>query len=182
MAGRTAIVVTGLPAGGKTTLGIRLAEQLGWPLLDKDAFLERLFEAEGIGDSAWRSSLSRRSDGLFRAAALALDRAVLVTHWRGAHSPDHTLAPSGTPTDWLHDAFAEVIEIHAACSARTAAHRFCTRTRHPGHLDANRTPDRVRAWMETLAPAYPLGKGRVITVDTEGVPDIDMVLGALAAG
>ena len=38
----TLLVITGLPASGKTYLGSRLASQLGWPLVSKDEYKEML--------------------------------------------------------------------------------------------------------------------------------------------
>ena len=38
----TFLVITGLPASGKTFLGSRLARQLGWPFVSKDEYKEML--------------------------------------------------------------------------------------------------------------------------------------------
>ncbi|SED18936.1 shikimate kinase [Streptomyces sp. TLI_105] len=46
------VIVSGLPASGKTTLGRRLATGLGLPLVDKDAILEFLYGSLGVGDEA----------------------------------------------------------------------------------------------------------------------------------
>jgi predicted kinase len=56
------VVVSGLPASGKTTLGRQLAGALDLPLIDKDEILESLFDSRGIGDASWRRKLSRESD------------------------------------------------------------------------------------------------------------------------
>jgi hypothetical protein len=42
------IVVTGLPASGKSTVGVTVARALGLSLFDKDEILEALFEALGV--------------------------------------------------------------------------------------------------------------------------------------
>jgi len=52
--------------------------------LDKDAILERLFDASGLGDIEWRRALSRKSDLIFQMEAAALRGAVLVSHWAPA--------------------------------------------------------------------------------------------------
>ena len=90
------IVISGLPGSGKSTLGQYLAKGLGLRVLDKDAILERLFEAKGVGDIEWRRMLSRESDIILQAEATASDGAVLVSHWRLPGMPLN----SGTPTDW----------------------------------------------------------------------------------
>ena len=162
-----AIVMSGLPASGKTTLGRAIAEALDMSYLDKDAFLERLYETEGIGDRAHRQQLSRRSDLAFQEAAEALDSAVLVSHWRPRGGPDDT----GTPTSWLGDTFDNIIEVHCACSPELAARRFVARRRHPGHLDAERDADQTVRRMRRLAAGYPLGLGHLIDVNAGGAID-----------
>ena len=37
------VIVSGLPASGKSTIAVGLAEDLRLPLMDKDAYLEALF-------------------------------------------------------------------------------------------------------------------------------------------
>ncbi|WP_245771051.1 AAA family ATPase [Actinacidiphila guanduensis] len=49
------VVVSGLPASGKSTLARGLAGRLGLPLIEKDAILESLYNSLGIGGHAWRS-------------------------------------------------------------------------------------------------------------------------------
>ena len=51
------IVVSGLPGGGKSTVGAALAAARRLPLLDKDLILEQMFDTLGVGDAAHRSRL-----------------------------------------------------------------------------------------------------------------------------
>lgn len=87
------VAVTGLPASGKTTIGNLLAAELDVPCLNKDTSLERLFDERCGGNEGYRQRRSRESDDAFRAAETALNRVVLISHWRplGSH------ATSGTP-------------------------------------------------------------------------------------
>ena len=55
--GEFCIAITGLPGSGKSTIGKQAASLLGVPLLDKDDYLEALFEERGSGDSQLRSQL-----------------------------------------------------------------------------------------------------------------------------
>lgn len=75
------IVMSGLPASGKTSLDTAIAAALGVPHLDKDAFLEALFD--GVHDArftlALRARLSREADAAFQQAAIAADCAVLTS-------------------------------------------------------------------------------------------------------
>jgi len=59
---RPFVLISGVPASGKTMLGRRLAPALDLPLIDKDDILERLFELRGAGDKERRRMLSRESD------------------------------------------------------------------------------------------------------------------------
>ena len=162
------VVMSGLPASGKSRLGAALAPLLDLPLLDKDDFLEALYKRDGIGDAIWRERLSRESDDLFRAAAVSAGRAVLASYWRHPGRTDG----GGTPSDWLRMLPGPLVEIHCQCPAGLAQERFQGRTRHPGHLDAARRSDDLRVKFESYAARGPLGLGVVIPVDTTGSLDI----------
>ena len=163
--------MSGLPASGKSRLGAAIAPMLGLALLDKDDFLETLFEREGTGDAPWRERLSRRSDELLRSAALAaaLDTggAVLASFWRHPGRADG----GGTPCDWLRELPGALVEVHCRCPAGVAIERFRHRDRHPGHLDAGRRGADLSGQFDGYAARGPLGLGTVIVVDTGVFPD-----------
>ena len=171
----TALVLTGLPASGKSTCGRALAAALDWPCFDKDDFLEALYGETLPSTREERRLLSRQSDRLFRDAATGARHAVLVSHWASPRGPEGT----GTDSSWIDAHFARVIEVHCACSPETAAHRFIARRRHPGHLDHQRPPAQVIAWMQALAPAYPLACWPLITIDAQTAPDLDALFPAV---
>jgi uridine kinase len=170
------VVISGVPGSGKTRLGRRLATLLNMPLIDKDDILERLFDTRGVGDAAWRRQLSRESDELFQAEALACRRAVLVSFW---HLPGMPV-DSGTPTGWI-PAPDEVVTVRCLCPTAIAASRFHARRRHVGHLDAAWTYDQVYANIDAFARLAPLARGRVIDADTSGEPDADRILRGIVA-
>jgi len=160
------VVVSGLPGSGKTTLSRDLAPLLGLPLIDKDDILERLFEAQDVGDAEWRRRLSRESDGLLQAEARQSAQstgAVLTSFWRLPGMPPD----SGTPTEWLFDLSEIIVNVRCVCPAEVAAARFSRRTRHPGHLDELRTYTEILASIQALPPLMSLNLGEVIEVDTE---------------
>ena len=55
------IVVTGPPAAGKTTIGMRLAGDLAYPFINKDRIKESLFDTLGAGDREWSKKLGTAS-------------------------------------------------------------------------------------------------------------------------
>jgi len=171
----TAIVLTGLPASGKTTIGRSIATVLEIPLLDKDDFLEDLFEKHGVGDSVWRRRLSLESDELFQKSAANMTTAVLVSHWRPIG-----IEGTGTPTDWLLDTFSNIIEVYCDCSAKTAADRFIQRERHKGHADDTRSPREISEWMVQLDRGYPLGLGTRLKVNTNAPVNMPQLIGELS--
>jgi predicted kinase len=169
---RLFIVMTGLPASGKTTLGLAIANELMLPILDKDAVLEALFDACGVSTQQDRLRLSRESDHVLEAAARESDGAVIASFWRR----DDTSITSGTPTEWLSDLpDATLVEVVCQCSPAVAADRFRARVRHPGHFDAGVDPNELLSGYELLAEAGPVTDGAVVRVDTEGRVDVPAV-------
>lgn len=151
-----AIVMTGLPASGKTTLGRAVARALDLSFLDKDDFLER-FYADGLPQTmAERRALSRRADVLFQAAAQRAGPAVLVSHWRVGQGP------GGTPTSWLPETFGTLVQVLCRCSVEAAVDRFKSRQRHPGHLDHLRDASALVQQMRSYADDLPVPLGEVV--------------------
>jgi len=164
-------VVTGLPGCGKTTVGKKLAEILEAPLIDKDTYLEHLFHVRGVGDSAWRQILSRDADGLFITDSTRECKVVLVSHWRPANLP----VQYGTPTDWLSESFADIIEVYCTCPIDIAAKRFKTRVRHAGHVDDKKSIKEITQWLSDYNTHLPLGLGNKLvinTIDDNWLPDL----------
>jgi predicted kinase len=164
-----------LPGSGKTTLARRLAPALDLPLIDKDDILDRLFESMGVGDAAWRLTLSRQSDAILQADALGSNGAVLASFWRAAGMP----SDSGTPIEWLDEPSHHVVNVHCLCDPETAADRFVQRRRHPGHLDGASSRAEILASLRTLAALPPLDIGQRIDVDRGHEPDFAEVVRAI---
>ncbi len=159
-----AIIVTGLPAGGKTTVTKRIAAELDWTLLDKDNFLEDFYTDIGVASLDNRRRLSKLSNVAFQTAATKLNQAVLVSHWRPVSGPQNT----GTVPDFVEEHFNKVIEVHCSCNPETAVARFRSRTRHPGHLDKLRSRKDIQKQIQSMSNGYPLGIGQQLSVSTEG--------------
>ncbi|MCP4308409.1 MAG: AAA family ATPase [bacterium] len=156
------VVVSGLPASGKTTVARQIAPLLALPLVDKDDLLEASFRLVAEVSPTDRARLSRKADEDLRQRLESEPRAVVVSHWR---RPELS-ATSGTPTDWLR-VLPELVEVHCLCGPETAAERFCNRDRHPAHGDRQKSPVAILNQFRALHQLGPLGVGPVVTVNTE---------------
>lgn len=170
----TAIIVSGLPASGKTTVGKTVAKRLDIPFLDKDDILEELFERKGIGDQSWRTQLSVESNSIFECRAKLSEQIVLISHWQQS-----LILQSGTPTNWLDNSYYKIVEIYCKCEPDTAANRFLARSRHKGHLDNMRSFENVLSWMLDIEAGYPLHIGTLIDIETDREPDYSSLINQL---
>jgi predicted kinase len=133
------ILLTGLPATGKSTLALQLAARYALPLLAKDFFKEPLLRASGPADAARSRELSNLSfTRLFaRLGELAGSGAdvLLEGNFRaGEHEvPLRQLPP------------ARLAQVLCRCDERERLMRIARRaadpTRHPGHGDARAARD-----------------------------------------
>lgn len=121
-------IILGCPASGKTTLARRLGAELRLPLLCKDDIKEALFDTLGAGGRAWSRQLSVASfTALSRLAAAQLGlglSCIVEGNWRPGHES-------------LFQGLAGQGALQICCIADPAEvyRRFCSRCRHPGHLD-----------------------------------------------
>jgi predicted kinase len=152
------LVITGLPASGKTTLARQLARRYRVALLTKDVFKESLFDALGAGDAAHSRRLSDISyEILFNVAgevASAEADFILEGNFRrGEHE-----ARMKAFTD------ARIAQVFCAVDEPTRYARLAARredqSRHSGHRDAQR--------IHTTAPGDCLLDlpGECIVIDT----------------
>lgn len=159
------VIVSGLPASGKTTLAEPLAQTLGIPLLSKDAIKEGLFETVGYGGLARSKTLSRVADAEMMRMARSLDGAVLDNFWH-AETVEQLLAPLPRP----------IVEVFCHCDPDRAYKRFGERIRHPGHADEERSAGAARTAFFTSAEKLPLQMlGPVVEVDTERPVDVALI-------
>ena len=168
---KTGVIVTGLPASGKTTLARTLAKTLGFAFLDKDDFLEDLYDQFEVRTWEDRTRLSRQSDQLFQDAARRSGSAVLVSHWRPLNSPDD----SGTPSDWVVDDYDRLVEVCCICAPDVALARFLARSRHPDHQDDQRDVPDLKKRMCAWENRFPIGVGSLIKVEADATVDTDAV-------
>jgi tRNA(Arg) A34 adenosine deaminase TadA/predicted kinase len=164
--GPTVLLVTGAPASGKSTLGRRLANDLGLPFISKDLFKETLFDTLGWDDRAWSRRAGLASTQLlFRTAAALLEAGQSV-------AMESTFYPQ-----WDAPALLELgltygcqfVQVVCTADGPTLYARFEQRARsgerHPGHADDKNLEEWRGRLLTEQWPALPLA-GPVLEVDT----------------
>jgi len=175
------IVVSGAPGSGKTTLARRIADDLGLPLISKDAIKESLADAVGLPQTVEESS--RLGDAAY-AAMFALARstleaggiAVVDSNFRRGRSERELVAvAAGRP----------VRVIHCEADPATIERRYVDRasTRHPSHLDHLRTGDVLRELADGSYEPLVIPGAPVLVIDTsdEQMPAIGPIRSFLSS-
>ena len=133
------ILVSGLPASGKTTLARLLAARYRLPLLAKDAIKETLLDAAGTVDAARSRALSDLSFRLLFAqlrqlADAGIDTVVEGNFRAGEHEGPLRALPA-----------TRIVQILCRVGEATRLQRIAARAgdaaRHPGHGDARAARD-----------------------------------------
>jgi len=160
------VLLVGFMGSGKSSVGRRLAERMGWRFVDFDDAIQRaagmsiaeIFEREG--EPRFRSLEERVARDL-----LADSRVVLGSGGGWAAAPGRLESvPEGTATFWLKVSPAEAV--------RRA-------TRHPGKRPLLDRPDALEAASRMLAEREPLYAAARWTVDTERSSVEDVTAGIL---
>jgi glucokinase len=158
------IVVSGLPASGKTTLARRLSAVLKLPLLSLDTVKEAIVDEVAVED---------------RFAVRAAAREVvarLVEDSPAGCLVDIWVNPVRDTSD-VADRLAAIegvryLELVCRVPTELAVERYAGRARHPAHLDAG-DGDALARIREAGPRIGPLGLGPARDVDTSGQSDAE---------
>jgi glucokinase len=128
------VLISGPPAGGKSTVAARIGEALGVPVVAKDAIKERLFDALGWSDEEWSERVGEAAYSLLLHVVELELRAGRPVIAEANFDPEKTreeLAELSATTPF------RVLEVHCYAPAEVIADRFADRAgeRHPGHAE-----------------------------------------------
>jgi len=160
------IIVTGAPATGKTTLGRRIAHDLGWPFFHKDGIKEALFDTLGWGDREWSKRLGHAAMVLlfyFVEAQLQAGRSLVVeANFNPAFDTARFLA---LRQQYPFEPLQIVCETDGATLRGRYRARAASSERHPGHVDGVLANEFDFDDLCRKHAALDIG-GRVVRVDT----------------
>lgn len=164
------VLISGPPAGGKTSLSMNVAAALELPLFTKDEIKERLFDTIGWSDVEWSKKLGGATyELLFWIIERCVSSCVSLVMESTFHPEWHRAR--------LHELMSRcgvrLIEVHCTADPDVLTARFRRRTRHPGHRDE----EVVDTFEDDLAKGAhgPLAIGDVlIEVDTTDPDAVDV--------
>jgi predicted kinase len=169
------VVVTGPPAGGKSSVAERIADELRLPLVAKDAFKETL--ADALGTPADDEASQRLGEATFPLLFLVLE------HLLGAGvSPVVEADFKPGPVDERFDRLAEraphrLVQVHVSAPHEVLVERYRERAergeRHPIHVDDERLDEMVERLARDEWPPLEL-EGELLTLDTAEADEADV--------
>lgn len=168
------IIISGLPATGKSVLAGKIAREFGFPVIAKDEYKELLADTLDVTGAEWSNRLSTAGRRLIiQIAGKLLDSGISVI-MDANFSPERDSEPI---RQLVSGREIEVVQILCRTEGRVLMERFVQRAaageRHPIHLEHH-------AGYEYFAPMLARGYtppldlvGKVIEVDTTDFTGID---------
>jgi predicted kinase len=171
---KSAILVNGVPASGKSTVARALSQRLGLPLLTLDTVKEPLFTHIGMGDREHNRMLGRASyEIIFSVLGEWPDgSAAVIDAWFG-------FQPRAVLDAHLERAgVGQTAEVWCQTTGAELARRYGERLAHrsPGHPGAEYIPELVALNEQ----AQPIGCGPCMPVDTSAATPIETLVSWLA--
>lgn len=167
------ILVSGPPGAGKTTLGVKIAQELGVPFINKDGIKETLFDTVGMRDLAWSRQLGAASAALlFHVIERLLGAGQSVV----AESAFHTVFDAPRLKQLQERYRFRTLEVHCTAEIETLLARYTQRAqsaeRHPGHEVQGQIGE-LRANLERGVYGSLSGDGAALIVDTTDFAALD---------
>jgi predicted kinase len=161
------VVVTGMPAAGKTTVAESLSRALALPLLARDRIKERLYDTLGVGDLEWSGRLGDAAFALLFDLARVLiesgDAVILEANFFRGSEPRFFALPEH-----------RVLQIHCEAPLDLLIARYTNRPRHLGHHDAEKVKELPTRFRSGAHEPLDLS-GQLIRIDTSQRVDVDAI-------
>jgi predicted kinase len=168
------ILINGISATGKTTIGRQIADILKLPFFAKDAIKERLFDELGYSDRAWAHKLSGVTHTILNhilEEELKAGRGFVL---EANFNPQYDMEKFQR---WQSQYRFEIVQILCHAQGDVVFERFKNRVesgeRHPGHCD-DKNVEAFRGYLMQGRCAPLAVDSRVIEVDTTDFASIDL--------
>ena len=130
------MLINGLSASGKSTLGAEIAAALDLPFFSKDAFKEIMFDHLGWSDSFWADKLGAAATEILwsvTASELVTGRSLVIeSNFRAGFADEHLRTCRAAQP-------VRAVELHCVTDRDVSVRRYINRAlsgeRHPGHGD-----------------------------------------------
>ena len=173
MGGAFLVIISGPPCSGKTTLGRRLAQEFGLPLVSRDEIKETLFDTLGWSDREWSQRLGRAShELLYKFVEKMLDArasCIIESNFDPAYANQRFLA---LKKKYRFDS----LEVRCIAEGQVLFERFISRAetgaRHPGHVEQLQAEEQKSILLAGRLEPLNIG-GTRIEVDTTDFKTID---------
>ena len=163
----TLVIISGLPATGKTVLSRKLAQHVGLPLFSKDTIKEILFDGVGHGDRVWGERLNKPT---YDVLDYVVEQEVAAKHSLIIETPyDNDFRKEKYVALQQKHGFT-CIQVLCYAEREILIQRFINRIgatdRHPGHNDQAALED-FKVSIREAGKVEPLPlQGKVYEIDT----------------
>ena len=167
------IIVSGAPSSGKTSIGRKIARELGLPFVFKDGIKEMLFDTLGWSDKEWTEQLNLATYAiLFHFMQVQLEANLSFVVESDFKPDEHT-----AKFKELNRKFDfKPVQVQCQASDKVLLERFQERAkkgdRHPGHMDQANLEDFKKSLKEDTYELLNIG-GEQLTVNTDDFDRID---------